>query len=223
MCLAHDSFQYRAKLVGLFSGSFGYVLGIQWTSGCRTRRIEWTSPPGPLRPFLPKISLTFARILLMGLVARRKEYVLSQTAIETLRGTTFTDLGTAATDREAIGLLLQSLKGNQNVLDVEALGRAVMDRQAVDPPLLPSGIAFPHARTDAVKTIVMAVGSVRTPIQIGEATVRLFILLGVPKAAVTEYLELTSFLARHFRSGDLVEKLLTAKNINEFLAELAVG
>jgi fructose PTS system EIIA component len=159
----------------------------------------------------------------MGLVVRRKEYVLSQTAIETLRGTTFTDLGTAATDREAIGLLLQSLHGNPNVLELEALGHAVMDRQAVDPPLLPSGIAFPHARTDAVKKIVMAVGSVRTPIQIGEATVRLFILLGVPKGAVTEYLELTSFLARHFRSGDLVEKLLTAKNINEFLAQLAVA
>ena len=149
--------------------------------------------------------------------------MLSQNAIETLRRTAFVDLGTAATDREAIGLLLQSLRNNPNVLDVEALGRAVMDRQAVDPPLLPSGIAFPHARTDAVKKIVMAVGSVRTPIQIDEATVRLFILLGVPKDAVAEYLELTSFLARHLRSGELTERLVTAKNIGEFLAPLAAA
>jgi mannitol/fructose-specific phosphotransferase system IIA component (Ntr-type) len=149
--------------------------------------------------------------------------VLSQTAIETLRGTTFTDLGTAATDREAIGLLLQSLRKNPNVLDVDALGRAVLARQAVDPPLLPSGIAFPHARTDSVKKIVMAVGSVRTPIQIDQATVRLFILLGVPKGAIAEYLELTSFLARHLRSGELTERLVIAKNVNEFLGSLAVA
>jgi mannitol/fructose-specific phosphotransferase system IIA component (Ntr-type) len=46
-------------------------------------------------------------------------------------------------------------------------------------------------------------------------------LICVPNAAVGEYLQITSFLARNLRGGHLVDRLVNAENIQEFVAAFA--
>ena len=91
----------------------------------------------------------------------------------------------------------------------------------MDPPLLPGGTAIPHARTDSVRSVVMAIATSPSPIMFGEIPVRLMFLIGVPNAAAGEYLQITSFLARNLRGGHLVDRLVNAENIQDFVAAFA--
>ena len=127
----------------------------------------------------------------------------------------------AKTDTEAIDELLASLRNQPTVADANALRDAVLQRQKVDPPILPMGIAFPHARTDSVRALVLAVGICPEPVSFGDTPVRLILLIGVPKAAIAEYLDLTSFLARHLRNRPVLDRLIGATNMSEFLATFA--
>jgi mannitol/fructose-specific phosphotransferase system IIA component (Ntr-type) len=127
----------------------------------------------------------------------------------------------AKTDTEAIDELLASLCNQPTVADANALRDAVLQRQKVDPPILPMGIAFPHARTDSVRALVLAVGICPEPVSFGDTPVRLILLIGVPKAAIAEYLDLTSFLARHLRNRPVLDRLIGATNMSEFLATFA--
>jgi mannitol/fructose-specific phosphotransferase system IIA component (Ntr-type) len=147
--------------------------------------------------------------------------VISNKTIDQLRSAAFVNPVRAKTDIEAIDELLASLRSHSDLTDPMALRAAVLQRQKTDPPLLPMGIALPHARTDSVRSLVLAVGICPEPIDFGEMTVRLVLLIGVPKAAIAEYLDLTSFLVRHLRNPAVLDRLMTATNIAEFLGAFA--
>jgi mannitol/fructose-specific phosphotransferase system IIA component (Ntr-type) len=61
------------------------------------------------------------------------------------------------------------------------------------------------------------------PIPFGEVSVRLIFLIGIPKQAGAEYLELISFLARHVRGATVVDQLVKAENMSSFLAGFVEG
>jgi mannitol/fructose-specific phosphotransferase system IIA component (Ntr-type) len=138
-----------------------------------------------------------------------------------LRSAAFINPVLARTDTEAIDELLAALRNHPEVINPIELRAAVLQRQKVDPPLLPMGIAFPHARTDSVRSLVLAVGICPEPVHFGEMPVRLILLIGVPKAAIGEYLELTSFLVRHLRNRPVLDRLTAASNMAEFLETFA--
>jgi mannitol/fructose-specific phosphotransferase system IIA component (Ntr-type) len=144
--------------------------------------------------------------------------MLSPKAVECLRKAAFIKGLKATTDSEAIEMLLGSLKNRLEVLDFALLRKAIFARQAEDPPLLPGGIAFPHARTDSVGDLVMAVGTCASPVAFAETPVRLIFLIGSPKCTVSEYLALLSFLARHLRGGQLIDRLVEVENMKDFVA-----
>jgi mannitol/fructose-specific phosphotransferase system IIA component (Ntr-type) len=147
--------------------------------------------------------------------------VISNKTIDQLRSAALINPVRAKTDIEAIDELLGSLGSHPDLADPMGLRAAVLQRQKADPPLLPMGIAFPHARTDSVRSLILAVGICPEPIDFGEMAVRLILLIGVPKAAIAEYLDLTSFLARHLRNRAVLDRLMTATNIAEFLGAFA--
>lgn len=138
-----------------------------------------------------------------------------------LRSAVFVNPVRAKTETEAIDELLSSLRSKPDLLDASALRSAVLQRQKVDPPILPMGVAFPHARTDSVRALILAVGICPEPVVFGDTPVRLILLIGVPKAAIAEYLDLTSFLARHLRSPSVLDQLMKATNVSEFLEAFA--
>jgi mannitol/fructose-specific phosphotransferase system IIA component (Ntr-type) len=147
--------------------------------------------------------------------------LINTRTIESLRSAAFVNPLTADSELEAIERLLSKLQANPLVADLAELTRAILDRQRVDPPFLPMGVAFPHARTDSVKGIVIVIGISPQPIQFSAGSARLVLLIGVPKKAVAEYLELTSFLARHLRGENVLDRLMSTTNIEQFLAAFA--
>src|ERR1700676_4707818 len=119
--------------------------------------------------------------------------------------------------------MLGALEGLSQVRDLQELSAAVYDRQRTDPPLLPGGIAFPHARTNGVSSLVMVVATCPRQIPFDEIPVRLIFLIGIPKQAGADYLELISFLARHVRGEHVVDQLVKAEDMSSFLAGFLEG
>ena len=147
--------------------------------------------------------------------------MISSRTVAHLRSAVLVNPVRAKTDNAAIDELLSSLRDHPDVVDANALRTAVLQRQKVDPPILPMGIAFPHARTDSVRALVLAVGICPEPVVFGDTPVRLILLIGVPKTAIGEYLDLTSFLARHLRNRPVLDRLVEATSITEFLESFA--
>jgi len=147
--------------------------------------------------------------------------VISSRTVAHLRSAVLVNPVRAKTDTEAIDELLSSLRDHPDVVDANALRTAVLQRQKVDPPILPMGVAFPHARTDSVRALVLAIGICPEPVVFGDTPVRLILLIGVPKTAIGEYLDLTSFLARHLRNQPVLDRLVEATSITEFLESFA--
>lgn len=144
--------------------------------------------------------------------------MISRRSVEHLRSSIFINGLEADSEPEAIDKMLASLHGHPSVIDPAAFSAAVFARQQSDPPIFPGGIAFPHARTDSVSSLVLVTATCPKPILFRESPIRLIFLVGVPKAAVSDYLEITSFLARHVRKGHVIDRLLSANDLSEFLS-----
>ena len=162
------------------------------------------------------------RAILLGRILGERELINTKT-IESLRSAALVNPLTANSETEAIRRLLEELKTNPLVADLAELDRAIIERQKVDPPFLPMGVAFPHARTDSVRGIVIVIGISPQPIPFSAGSARLVLLIGAPKKAVAEYLELTSFLARHLRGENVLDRLMGTTNIEEFLKAFAAA
>jgi PTS system fructose-specific IIC component len=147
--------------------------------------------------------------------------VISRTSVEHLRAAIFIKDLKAKSDHEVIRKMLDALVGHPQVKDVEKLATAVFERQETEPPLFPGGIAFPHARTDSVSALVMVFATCKEAISFGDTMVRLIFLIGVPKHAGAEYLEMISFLARHVRGEQTIKRLVEATDLAGFLAAFA--
>ena len=85
-----------------------------------------------------------------------------------------------------------------------------------------SGICIAHVRTDAVNSMVMAVGRSLDGILFNEADIRirLIFVIGVPIALASDYLRIIGALARIFRTEKGETALLTAGTATEFLRRL---
>jgi fructose PTS system EIIBC or EIIC component len=147
--------------------------------------------------------------------------VISRKSVEHLRTAIFIRDLKAKSDDEAIRKMLDALHGHPRVNDLEKLTAAVFERQATEPPLFSGGIAFPHARTDSVSGLVIVLGVCKESVFFGDMMVRLIFLIGVPRHAGAEYLELISFLARHMRGEGTINRLVEATNLAGFLEAFA--
>ena len=148
---------------------------------------------------------------------------MSRNAVEPLRSATFISKFAAPSIPDGIEKMLGAVAGNPAVVDLNSFREAVFERQKMNPPVLPSGVAFPHARTDAVRALVIAVATLATPLPMSPGSVQMMFLIGVPKSAAREYLELMSFLTRNLRTASAVERLCRITDKDEFLNALAAS
>ena len=124
------------------------------------------------------------------------------------------------THEEAVLEIASLLKGDPSVADFDGFYAALQEREKLESTCLGNGVAFPHARTDAIKDMVIAVGcSVGGVLnaKAGNQMEHLIFIIGTPKRMVTEYLATVGALARLLKDGTLKNKLLHAKNPEEFL------
>jgi mannitol/fructose-specific phosphotransferase system IIA component (Ntr-type) len=122
----------------------------------------------------------------------------------------------------AINEVAQLLQSNPNVTNFAGFYEELLARERIESTCLGNEIAFPHARTDSLKGMVLAVG--RSPQGVwfensGE-TVKLIFVIGTPKRMVTDYLSVVGGLARLLKSASTREELISAPTVEEFIATL---
>jgi mannitol/fructose-specific phosphotransferase system IIA component (Ntr-type) len=117
--------------------------------------------------------------------------------------------------REVAGLL----EGHPDVTDFAGFYRDLLARERLDSTCLGNEIAVPHARTENVSRIVMAVGrSTRGVLfENGLQTVRLMFVLGTPTSDPGGYLQLLGGLCRIFKDPSNRAAFLAAATPEEFV------
>ena len=125
----------------------------------------------------------------------------------------------STTQDEAVREVALILKDMPAVLDFEGFYRDLQAREKVESTCLGHDVAFPHARTDHVKDMVIAVGRNRAGIPFGGGAqrVKMIFVIGTPKRMVTEYLAVVGAMARLLKDEPMRQKLMSAKTQEEFL------
>ena len=120
--------------------------------------------------------------------------------------------------RELVTLLLS----DEPVAEPETFADQIIARERANPSEVEHGVVFPHARTDLVERIVLAIGRSRAGIRFGKTAQRanLIFLIGVPQRLVSDYLVCVGALARIARSDTIRSELLRAPTPDEFIAIL---
>jgi mannitol/fructose-specific phosphotransferase system IIA component (Ntr-type) len=115
------------------------------------------------------------------------------------------------------------LEQDEGVINFKGFYDELLARERVEATSLGNGVAFPHARTDHVKRLVLAVGrSVEgVTFETGGEKIHFIFVIGTPRRMVTEYLALVGAMARLLRNEEVRLKLLSARTPEEFLAALS--
>jgi mannitol/fructose-specific phosphotransferase system IIA component (Ntr-type) len=119
-----------------------------------------------------------------------------------------------------VALLLQH---NPNVTQFQGFYDELLARERVESTCLGNEIAFPHARTDHLKGMVLAVG--RSPggvlFENCNQTVRMIFVIGTPRRMATDYLTVVGGLARILKELPFRERLMQVQTPEEFIQTIA--
>jgi PTS system nitrogen regulatory IIA component len=129
------------------------------------------------------------------------------------------------TSAEAILELAELLRNHGHVRDYYKFADAVMEREGRSSTNTGQGVAFPHARTDLVQHISLAIGRSQAGLQFGLAKelVHLVFLFAVPKQMVTDYLICVGAVARAVREKAKRDGLMAVETAETFIEQLRIG
>ena len=120
----------------------------------------------------------------------------------------------------ALNEIARLLDGHPQVTNFAGFYEELLARDRLDTTCLGNGVALPHARTEHVREIVLAVGRSDAGIVFDQAgeLVRLFFVLGTPKSKPGDYLAVVSALCRLLRDAATRAALLAAPTPEDFIA-----
>jgi mannitol/fructose-specific phosphotransferase system IIA component (Ntr-type) len=120
--------------------------------------------------------------------------------------------------REIIHLLAQ----NGKIENPDKFLEEVVAREQAHPSEVQDGVAFPHARTDLVREIVIGIGRSRAGIPIGanQQRARLIFVVGVPERLVNDYLICVGAIVRLLKDEATRVTLLEAETPQQFVNAL---
>jgi mannitol/fructose-specific phosphotransferase system IIA component (Ntr-type) len=122
----------------------------------------------------------------------------------------------------ALNEVAHLLVAHPEVTNFDGFYNELLARERLDTTYLGNEIALPHARTEHVKSIVLAIG--RSPggiyFENCNQTVRLMFILGTPKSNPTDYLMVVSTLCKILKEAANREALMTAATSEAFIAAL---
>ena len=114
------------------------------------------------------------------------------------------------------------LRDHPAMIDINNFRSDLIARERLSSTASGSGLAFPHARSDAVNDIVIAAARSQEGVLFegqGEP-VHLLFVMGTPKDRIPDHLACVASLARALRQKELRQKLLSAETVEEFIANL---
>ncbi|MEN9840604.1 MAG: hypothetical protein RL376_404 [Verrucomicrobiota bacterium] len=122
----------------------------------------------------------------------------------------------------ALSEVARQLDGHPLVLNYAGFYNELLARDRLDTTCLGNEIALPHARTEHVTDLVLAIG--RSPAGVNfekdQQLVRLLFVLGTPKNNPMGYLQIVSVLCKIFKDAANREALLSAPTPEDFIAVL---
>jgi mannitol/fructose-specific phosphotransferase system IIA component (Ntr-type) len=125
----------------------------------------------------------------------------------------------------ALNEVAQQLKGHPEVINFDGFYAELLARDRLDTTCLGNEIALPHARTEHVKSIVLAVGRSDSGILFEQSNenVRLIFMLGTPKTKPGDYLLVVSALCKVLKHPADRESFLKAETPEAFIAAIAAA
>ncbi|MCW5547911.1 MAG: PTS sugar transporter subunit IIA [Opitutaceae bacterium] len=125
----------------------------------------------------------------------------------------------------ALNEVARLLATHPEVVNFDGFYQELLARERLDTTYLGNEIALPHARTEHVKRIVLAVGRSTPGIHFENCnqTVRLMFILGTPKSNPTDYLMVVSSLCKILKEETNRAALMAAGTPAEFAGLLAAA
>ena len=134
---------------------------------------------------------------------------------------------TVAGTKRAVALhdIARLLDGHPDVANFAGFYQELLARDRLDTTCLGNGVALPHARTEHVKKIVMAVGRCDAGIPFDDKgeIVKLIFVLGTPKSKPGDYLAIVSALCKLLRDPNDRAAMLAAPTPEAFIAAIAAA
>ena len=130
---------------------------------------------------------------------------------------------TVAKRTTALHDIARLLDGHPDVANYAGFYAELLARDRLDTTCLGNAVALPHARTEHVKKIVMAVGrsDAGLPFDDKGEIVKLVFVLGTPKSKPGDYLAIVSALCKLLRDPADRAALLAAPTPEAFIAAIA--
>ena len=124
------------------------------------------------------------------------------------------------TKESAIRELAQLMEGAPAMVNHKRFLEDVFERERLGSTEIGDEIALPHARTDAVNQLIIAIGRSNRGVECESPDgrkVKLFFLMGTPQGSVSHYLQILAQLTRLLKRSALKEQLLEAQDRESFL------
>jgi len=124
---------------------------------------------------------------------------------------------------EAILEVAHKLQNNSHVENFQGFYDEILARERTESTCLGNDVAFPHARTDFVKGMILAAGRSQEGVYFENAksTVKLIFVIGTPRRMATEYLSVVGGLARLLRDESFRQQLYLVDNPEDFIDLIA--
>ncbi|MCB2200481.1 PTS sugar transporter subunit IIA [bacterium] len=127
------------------------------------------------------------------------------------------------TSSELIRNIAAKLAECDEIRDADKMALAAIEREEELPTGIESGIALPHARTDAVRKLLCAFARPANPINFESPDGKpcdLVFFAAVPTDGVDDYLHLTASLIRKLHHTDVADQLRNANSADDILKVL---
>ena len=129
----------------------------------------------------------------------------------------------SSSKEEAIGELVNSLKNSEEVINLETFLKDIMEREFITSSGISDHIAIPHARTDAVKSFVIAFGRSAKGIDfysLDNKPAKLIFLMGTPRQREKNtYLGILSHLTNFLQKEAFRQGLFEASSAKEIIEQ----
>lgn len=122
----------------------------------------------------------------------------------------------------ALNEVARLLEGHPDIRNYHGFYQELLARERIAPTCVGHEIALPHARTEHVGSLVIAVGRSEAGIRFENAnqTIRLMFVLGTPRINPGDYLQVVSTLCRLLKNPAHRDALLEAATPHEFIAAI---
>jgi len=126
----------------------------------------------------------------------------------------------------ALNEVAKLLTDHPAVTNFDGFYRELLARDRLETTCIGHGVSLPHARTEHVKSIALAVGRSDSFIRCGDhpdEQIRLIFMLGTPKTNPADYLAVVSSLCKLLKHEVNRTAFLTAATPAEFIAAVAAA